>query len=377
MPWRSETIMSLRREFIHMAMRDGRNVRSLCHCFGISRKTGYKWIHRFLDEGEAGLEDRSRRPKHSPAQTSKEMEDLILEVRDQHPAWGGRKIRQRLNNMGHTGVPTASTITEVLRRHERLDPEESSKHSPFRRFERPEPNDLWQMDFKGNVACPEGRCHPLTILDDCSRYAISLKACEDESGGTVQSCLIEAFQRYGMPREMLMDNAGPWGHDLEHISTPLTLWLMQLDVRVLHSRPYHPQTLGKDERFHRTLKAELVGVYIPWPREECQHRFDEWRMRYNWERPHESLDMDVPGSRYHVSSREFPEVIPEIEYRAEDIVRKVQHSGRLSYRGRTYKVPKSLYGQRVALRPRRKEDDIMDVYFCRQRVATINLREDH
>lgn len=374
MPWKDITVMSLRKEFVVMAGQEGANFSALCKRFGISCKTGYKWVERFAEEGGEGLADQSRRPLNSPMKTSEQMEMAVLDLRKIHSVWGGRKIKQRLKILGHEDVPAASTITEILRRHGQLNPQEAIKHTAFMRFERETPNDLWQMDFKGHVSCPEGRCHPLTVLDDCSRFSIVLRACDNEQWLTVQACLMDAFRQYGLPRQMLMDNGSPWGSDAEHIYTPLTVWLMRLSVLVSHCRAYHPQTQGKEERFHRTLKAELLGEYIPWKRSERQQRFDEWRLTYNCERPHEALDMEVPASRYQFSQRLFPERLPEIEYGPDDMVRKVQQGGHLFYQGIDYKVPKAFCGQKVALRPRAEEDGIMDVFFCQHKIASISLK---
>ena len=378
MPWEEVTVMSLKREFISLATNDsGFNFGHLCDRFGISRKTGYKWIKRFLEYGEGGLMDQSRRPFNSPSKTLQQMERAVLMVRQQHPAWGGRKIKRRLENMGYQAVPAPSTITAILRRGDCITQEESEKHKPLVRFQRSAPNELWQMDFKGHLPCPEGRCHPFTLLDDCSRYALALKACEDETAETVKGCLTGVFRQYGLPYQMLMDNGSPWGSDQEHIYTPLTVWLMRLGICIAHSRPYHPQTLGKDERFHKTLKAELLGESIPWRRAESQRRFDQWRMVYNGERPHETLNMEVPASLYQISPRPFTEKLEEIKYAPQDIVRKVQAGGIISLNGTEYKIPKAFRGERVALRPRTQEDGIMDVFYCRQRIANINLKTKH
>ena len=297
-------------------------------------------------------------------------------VRGQHPAWGGRKIKYRLENMGYQSVPAPSTITAILRRGDCITPEESGKHKPFLRFQRSAPNELWQMDFKGHLPCPEGRCHPFTLLDDHSRYAIALKACPDETTETVKGCLTGAFRQYGLPYQMLMDNGAPWGSDEEHIYTPLTVWLIRVGILITHSRSYHPQTLGKDERFHRTLKAELLGVSIPWNRAESQRRFDQWRMVYNCERPHEALNMEVPANLYQVSQRPFSEKLEEIQYAPEDIVRKVQAGGIICFHGGEYKIPKAFRGERVALRPNPQEDGVMDVFFCKQKIANISLKKN-
>jgi len=305
------------------------------------------------------------------------MEQAVLMVRQQHRSWGGRKIKRRLENMGYRSVPAPSTVTAILRRGDCITQEESGKHRPLVRFQRSAPNELWQMDFKGHLPCPEGRCHPFTLLDDYSRYSIALRACEDETTETVKGCLTGVFRQYGLPYQMLMDNGSPWGSDQQHIYTPLTAWLIRLGILVTHSRPYHPQTLGKDERFHKTLKAELLGKSIPWRRAESQRRFDQWRMVYNCERPHEALNMEVPASLYQISQHSFTEKPEEIQYAPQDIVRKVQAGGRIFLNGGEYKIPKAFRGERVALRPRPQEDGIMDVFYCRQRIANINLKTKH
>ena len=154
--------MSLRKEFVELAIRSQGNVKHLCRRFGISRKTVYKWLKRYREAKEAGLLDRSRRPRQSPKRSAALVEAKVLAVRDKHPAWGGRKIRARLVMLGSSEIPAASTIHAILRRHQRVDPRASSKHRAFQRFEREAPNELWQMDFKGHFALGNGRrCHPL------------------------------------------------------------------------------------------------------------------------------------------------------------------------------------------------------------------------
>jgi transposase InsO family protein len=373
MPWQEVSTMSLRKEFVMLASQDGANISELCRRFGISRKTGYKWLDRFDAAGDKGLQDRSRRPHKSSNRTPECVEQLALSVRDAHPAWGGRKIKGRLIALGHEGLPSVSTMTEILRRNGRLDTEESAKHTAWQRFEHDAPNRLWQMDFKGHFAIDDGRCHPLTVLDDHSRYSLGLDACANQQGDTVQTKLTEAFRRYGLPERMTMDNGSPWGSDAEHPYTPLTVWLIRLGIGVSHSRPYHPQTQGKDERFHRTLDVEVLKGSVFHDLDQCQRRFDEWRAVYNLERPHEAIGMTVPASRYRPSDRSFPETLPMIEYGPGDIIRKVQAKGEIHYRGLVFKVGKAFRGHPIALRPT-SEDGKMQVYFCQQCIAQIDLR---
>ena len=258
MPWMESTAMSQRHEFVVLARSDGANFRELCRRFGISPVTGYKWAGRFGEGGSAWLADRSRRPAHSPTQTPPHIEQLVVSMRKEHPAWGGRKIRARLLALGHRELPAASTITGILRRHGLINPDGHKSQGAFIRFEWPRPNDLWQMDFKGDFALSRGRCHPLTILDDHSRFNLALRACADQRGLTARAVLTEAFGRYGLPWRMLCDNGPPWGTSRRGGLTHLGAWLIRLGITVSHGRAFHPQTQGKDERFHRSLKVELL-----------------------------------------------------------------------------------------------------------------------
>lgn len=371
MPWKEQDTMSLRREFVRMAMHEGSNVRALCRRFGISPATGYKWLCRFREEGVDGLRDRSRRPHHSPNRTSPQVEAAVLAVREKHPVWCGRKIRRVLQKRGHREVPAASTITEILRRHGKLSPPQRAQRDLLR-FEAEAPNDLWQMDFKGDFALRAGRCYPLTVLDDHSRFSVALRACPNQQRETVRSELIPVFDRFGLPYAMLMDNGPPWGAMGEKGLTRLSVWLIRLGIRVVHSRPYHPQTLGKDERFHRTLKAEVLKRYDLRDLPECQRRFDPWRDAYNFERPHDALGLDVPVSRYRASPRSFPRELPPIEHGPDDEIRKVIGGGRISFRGRLWRISRALIGEPVALRPT-AEDGVFEVFYCHHRVTRLNL----
>lgn len=374
MPWRDASIMSQRLEFVTLAMGEGVNMRRLCGRFGISPKIGYKWLHRFQQGGVQALEDLSRRPHSSPARTGEIMEQAIVAMRDRHSTWGARKIRARLEARGMVGLPSVSTITAILRRNGKLDPDESDKHKPWQRFEAAEPNRLWQMDFKGHFRVSQVRCHPLTVLDDHSRYLLGLYACANERWRTVQEHLTSVFRRYGLPQRMLVDNGSPWGSDEVYQNTPLTVWLMRLGVDVLHSRPYHPQTLGKCERLHRTLKAEAIGERAFHSLEHCQDHFDLWRYVYNFQRPHEALGMAVPAIRYRDSCREFPEILPPIEYAPGDELRKVQIDGRLYFRGREISVGKAFTGHQLALRPT-TADGVFEIFFSHHKVGQVDLND--
>jgi len=373
MPWQERCTMSLRQEFLLLANQPGSNFRQLCQRFGISRKTGYKWRQRHRQDGNDALADQSRRPRRSPRRSEPELERQALMIRDE-TGWGARKIKWSLETAGQ-GPVAKSTVHSILCRHGRVQETPGQVTSSYQRFEQERPNQLWQMDFKGHF--PLGnreRCHALTVLDDHSRYSLCLQACRNEQTATVKERLTATFRRYGLPERMLMDNGSPWGSDCEHQHTPLTVWLLRLGIAISHIRPYHPQTQGKDERFHRTLKVELLAHRSFGDFECMQSSFDRWRHRYNHQRPHEALGMAVPASRYQMSHRSFPEQLPSLDYGATDQVRKVQTDGKISFRNREFKVGKAFRSNPVAVRPT-TEVGIYDVHFATHKITTIDLRK--
>jgi transposase InsO family protein len=374
MPWEERSIMSSRRELVLLAGQAGTNKRALFCRYGIRPRIGYKWLGRYAAEGEAGLADRSTRPHSSPGRTPAEMEAKVIGLRLEHPCWGGRKLKRRLAELGERGVPSASTITAILHRHGLIDPEEGARHKAFQRFERPAPNELWQMDYKGHFPMGAGRCHPLTVLDDHSRFALAVAACADERAVTVQAVLTGVFRHYGLPERMLMDNGSPWGDGPDQPWTGFGVWLLRLGIAVSHGRPFHPQTQGKDERFHRTLKAEVIGCGAWRDLAHCQSAFEAWRHVYNAERPHEALGLATPASRYRPSWRAFPEVLAPLDYGPGAIVRKVQAKGVIWFANRPWPVGKAFLGQPVALCPT-VLDGKYDVVFCQHKVAAIDLHD--
>lgn len=370
MPWNARNLMSLRREFVVLAQQENANISALCRHFGVSRKTGYKWLAR----GPDAVTDRSRQPHHSPEKTAAALEQKLLQARDRFPAWGARKLKRFLENTGESDLPAVSTITAILRRHGRISPTASQAATPWERFEHPEPNSLWQMDFKGHVAMSSGRCHPLTVLDDHSRFNVLLQACSGEALQDVQAPLIRCFQTYGLPAAISCDNGSPWGtmHREDRLTT-LGVWLIQLGIRLIHARPCHPQTNGKDERFHRTLNCELLQRRVLADLDDAQQAFDAFRDDYNLIRPHQAIGMKAPASRYRPSDRRYPAALPAVEYDDQLAVRKVDVSGKIDFLGRRYRIGKALRGQAVALRPDPENDGQYTVLFCQQAVGSIDL----
>jgi transposase InsO family protein len=358
-----------------LALAPGANIRALCRAHDISPKTGYKLLARYKESGIEGLQDRSRRPRSSPNRTALELEAQVVALHDAYPCWGAAKLQALLP--AGVAKPHHNTIAAILRRNGRhiVPNADKTERAPIR-FEHEQPNLLWQMDFKGHFALTDqgaGRCHPLTVLDDHSRFAVCLSACARETRNTVQAALTGTFRRYGLPQRITCDNGGPWRIAGQDSISRLEAWLIRLGIRVSHSRPGHPQTQGKDERFHRTLKRELLDregfQSIP----ACQLAFDKWRDQYNLIRPHEALGQRPPCTRYAASARAFPEQLPPIEYDDGDNVLRVRKSGQVQFKRLSFWVGEGLADELVALRPT-GEDGVFKVFFCDWEVRSIDLR---
>lgn len=380
MPWKEVSMVAQRREFVMLAASGEVPIAELCRRFGISRDTGHRLLREHAEHGEAALQPRSRRPHASPRQTAPAMEQQVLALRERHPAWGGRKLARRLRDLGQADVPAPSTITAILRRHDRLGPGMAAGQRPWQRFEHAEPNALWQMDFKGHFPLRQGRCHPLTVIDDHCRYALALRACANEQEATVRDQLTALFRRYGLPRAMLCDNGPPWGTtgqtraDGSPSFSRLEVWLMRHGIATRHGRPRHPQTQGKDERFHRTIGIEVLQMRQPIADlPAAQAAFDAWREIYNHQRPHEALGLDTPASRYRPSPVAFPDTPPEPAYATTDLLRRVRRDGSISFTGRYRHLCQGFAGQTIALRPT-ATDGLWDVFFSRFPIAQIDLR---
>jgi transposase InsO family protein len=367
--------MSSRLEFVTLATAQGANIRSLCRAFEISPQTAYKLLARFKAQGLEGLLERSRKPHSSPRRSSAQLESRVLELHDAYPCWGPRKLAALLPE--DWAKPHPNTISAILKRNGRQVLPSSDVQSPAtKRFEHEAPNLLWQMDFKGHFPLTDpraGRCYPLTVLDDHSRFAICLRACSGETGDQVKQALIEAFKTYGLPERITCDNGNPWGTPKQNGITKTEAWLIRVGVQVSHSRPMHPQTQGKDERFHRTLKRELLNRNGFNSLQACQQALDGWRDQYNLIRPHQALDQKPPSSRYRTSARPYPEELPMVEYDIGDQVRKVRGNGYINFSGRQLFVSEGLAGEPVAVRPS-DVDGLFHVMFCNRKVGEIDLR---
>ncbi|MFM0523294.1 IS481 family transposase [Caballeronia jiangsuensis] len=373
MPWNPQNIMQLRLDFVSLALKREIPFSELCRRFGISRQTGYKILRRYELGGDQALADLSRRPLTSPRISAPELEQQVLQLRDAHPAWGARKLSRRLIDMGLAKL-APSTVNSILHRHGRIGQKASADATAWQRFERGEPNELWQMDFKGDfLILDQTRCFPLTVLDDHSRYNVVLHACGATDGNTVRAQLERAFTCYGLPAQINTDNGAPWGSPGKPGQlSELAIWLIRLGIRVTYSRPYHPQTNGKDERFHRSLKAEVLNGRSFTTQAQVQSEFDYWREIYNHQRPHQGIGMATPITRYRSSPRAMPSTLAPIEYGPDDEVLRVGWNGKITFRGYQLRVSSALHRLDVAARMNPEIADAYDFYFAHHRLMTFD-----
>jgi transposase InsO family protein len=345
MPWKRVAVDEQRMQFVIRATSGTERMSALCREFGISRPTGYLWRQRYRQTGSlTEVSERSRRPHRSPRRTEAWKEQRVVVLRQQ-TGWGAKKLRVLLHEEEEIPLPVR-TIHRILERHG-LVSEDARGPAPGR-FERAEPNELWQMDSKGKYPLSDGECHPLSILDDHSRYAVGLYALPELSGAKAYPFLIETFRRYGVPQAMLMDRGSLWwsawnGWGL----TRLSVRLIEQGIRLLYGRVRHPQTQGKVERFHRTLGQALRHRGVPREFGQWAAALAEFRSSYNERRPHEALGMKRPAERYQRSQRSYEERVKEWEYPAGSEVQRLNSQGMLSEQGHRWFVCGALAGQRV------------------------------
>lgn len=365
MPWKEQTVEKLREEFV-LAAKRAKNFSRLCREFEISRPTGYKWLKRAEEEGR--LSDRSHAPRHVYGKTPTETEDLILGVRAENPEWGGKTILRVLENDGHSSLPCVRTANNILKRRGCIDEAESQKRQAFQRFQREYCNELWQTDFKGDFPLCDGtRCFPLTVLDDCSRYSLAIFNKPDTIG--VRDCFERVFREYGLPEAILSDNGAQFS-GFRGGYTQFERWLMELDIKPLHGRIMHPQTQGKIERFHRTMKNECLKYSSFSDLADADRTIQAWRRKYNDLRPHEALDLRCPAEVYQPSKRSYPAGIAAYTYSGAYRVVKVNNWGYLRFDTVQVFLSETMSNTRVEIRP--TGNDTFAVCFRNYRIAEVD-----
>lgn len=364
MPWGTTTVSELRTAFAHAVRTAGRPVAQAAKDFGISRKTAYKWLERF--DAQQPLTDSSRRPRRSPRRTDEQLEAAVLGVRDQY-GWGPRKIHAYLANDGQP-APPARTIAAILQRHRRIASEPAPDGAADQRFERAEPNQLWQVDFKGAIEVARKKVYPLTVLDDHSRFLLALGCGENVTMAQAWKVLWNAFGEYGLPREVLCDNAfGSSGVGVSWFEARL----MRLGIRATHGRPYHPQTQGKVERLHGTLEREVFPRLPRGDRAAFEAGLDRWRREvYNAIRPHESLGDLPPVCRWRVSERARPKQLPAVEYPPGVVLRRASSGGVIRWRGAKLLAGNGVVGEWVRVE---EAGDSVELWYGAYRIRQIPL----
>jgi transposase InsO family protein len=370
MPWKTESVMEQRLKFVIEKHVGKETMTDLCRRYGLSRKTGYKWLDRYRTAGTiTALNDMTRRPHRSPKRTSEDREQRVLRVRDEK-GWGAEKIQYVVAKDG-LQLP-AITIHRILKRNGRIAREERTRIATGR-FERENCNELAQMDFKGEYRLEGGnKCYPLSFLDDCSRYLLGLWPLGSVSANGVHEVLKAHFKRVGVPQEILTDHGSTWyANTSKHGLTWLSVWLIKQGITLKYSGVHHPQTQGKVERFHGTLKRRTKHRGEPTSMTEWKAWAQEFRDEYNCERPHESLGMKTPAEVYTMDNlRPYQEHPREWDYGGGE-VRKLDNEGGFTRNRSWYHVCEALAKERVRLD---EFDDKITVTFRHLTIREIDLQ---
>lgn len=358
MPWESKTVEEIRKEFIEAA-KTTNNFSSLCREFGITRRTGYKWIERAKTTND--YSDRSHARKIVNNKTSLETENIILTLRKENPGWGAKTLRKVLENQGCENLPCIKTFNNILKRNDCITKEESLKHKPFVRFEKELCNEMWQTDFKGEFLMQDNnKCFPLDIIDDHSRFLIKIKALTSTANAVIP-CFKEAFYEYGMPNSILSDNGAQFA-GFKQGYTQFEKWLMNNNILPIHGRIKHPQTQGKIERFHRTMKNELLNHNDFTDVNDADLALQNWRIKYNNIRPHEALNMKCPADIYTPSDREYTDTVKKYEYGGQHHVIKVNSWGYVRFDKWQVYLSETMIDEYIEFRPNPLGDSFIACY---------------
>lgn len=364
MPWRETSPMDQRIRFIADYRRDYATFAELCERYGVSRKTGYKWVERYDVVGARGLEDRSRRPHVCPTATPLPVVEQLLALRRSHPSWGAKKLLSVLSRRGVTALPGRSTCCDLLKRHGLVTSARRRKYPghPGRPPSGPtEPNDIWTADFKGQFRTRDGRyCYPLTIADGYSRFLLACQGLRSTSLQLSRPVFFRLFEEHGLPRAIRTDNGVPFATTALGRLSSLSVWWIRLGIHPQLIEPAHPEQNGSHERMHRTLKNETTRP-AKGNLAAQQVRFNHFRTEYNEQRPHEALGQETPASLYRPSPRVLPKRLPEIEYPAHYEVRYVSANGGIRWKCAWVCVTHTLAGEYVGMNE--VGDGLWDVYF--------------
>jgi putative transposase len=354
MPWKIHSAVGERWRLVDALLRNEQSVKHWCHIFGVSRKTAYKWKARFIAGGRRALTDHSRRPHRSPDRMRPGRIATLRRLRQKHPSWGPKKIRAHLQRQG-TPWPSVRTLGRWLQRLKLTQPVRRRPrkacvrlHPRLTRARRP--NQVWSVDFKGWFRAGNGeRCEPLTVRDQYSRYGLLVRVLPTQHGLPVKAAFTSLFQRHGLPEVIRVDNGSPFASPGPAGLSQLSVWWIQLGIKVEFTRPGCPQDNGAHEQFHRVLKADTTRP-AAWTRRGQQHRDTGWLRGYNHVRPHEALGQTTPARWYRKSRRKHPRRLGEIPYGRGYQVRRVRHNGEIRWAGRKRFIGEAFVRQSVGLR---------------------------
>ena len=369
MPWRSKTVENLRKEFV-LSAKEGTNFSALCREFGITRKTGYKWLKRYNES--ISLSDKSRAPNMIANKTPEATEQIIVALRKENPGWGAKKLKERLERDGHT-IPCVKTVNNILNRYGCITPEEAAKRKAFIRFEKENCNDMWQTDFKGEFKMADQKyCYPLNIFDDHSRFVIKTVPCLRTSNVVIPA-FRTAFEEFGMPNSVLSDNGTQFA-GFRQGYTQFEKWLMNHDILPIHGRIKHPQTQGKIERFHRTMKDELLKHTVILDIADAELQLQRWRDKYNNKRPHEALNMKCPADVYIPSNRTYSDFVKRFEYGGNYHVIKVNNWGYVRFNKWQVYLSETMIGEHIEFR-QNEAGDSFAAYYRNFKIAEFSMAD--
>lgn len=378
MPWRHTEPMRERMQFVVEALGEAFTMTELCARYGVSRKTGYKWLERFRSGGFVGLEERSRRPRSSPRETSSEVAQRIVALRRSRPRWGAKKILARLRTLKPELVlPSRSTAHEILRRHDLVAPRrrrgaQGADALVGSGVGASRPNECWTTDHKGQFRVGTGElCYPLTIADACSRYLLACDGLRGTSTEAARPVFERVFRECGLPERILSDNGAPFGSTALLGLSRLSVWWLKLGIEVTRIERGHPEQNGAHERMHRTLKEEAARPPASTWRAQ-QRRLGAFRVDYNEVRPHESLEGRTPASCYVPSPRPYTKESPGLDYPLHYTRRQVRSGGDIKWHGRAIFLSEVLAGEPVGLEE--IEDGTWAVYFASLHLGRIAER---
>lgn len=379
MPWKETCKVNERMRFIVAWSKEEMSFSGLCRAFGISRKTGYKWLERYELEGPGGLVDKPPIARRHPHKIDEERLDKIIRARKMHPDWGPRKLKAWLEEM-HLGTtyPAASTIGDILKRYGLIRPRKRRLRVPLHTgplIPYGGPNDVWCADFKGDFQMGDRtRCHPLTVMDGCTRYLLKCEGLKNQKTEPVREQFELAFREYGLPKRIRTDNGAPFASKALGGLSKLSVWWIRLGIVPERIEPGHPEQNGRHERMHKTLKAKTAKPPERDMRAQ-QRAFDLFRTEYNEERPHEALGQVPPSRRYALSVREYDGTERSPEYDMDWRVRRVNLSGAAKWKGEWLRLGAVFNGEPIGFK--QTDEDRWDAYYGHVLLGEIDMRQEH